>query len=190
MMFPPGYLSGSGGGLTSVDISDINATGTADGTTYLRGDGAWAAVAGGSSVSFMHRKSGLTRGSTMTKNVIYGTAVASVGSDITYQNSAINGDSFKINTAGLYVVEVQIRGSALPVTLTVHKNTTQNNPPQDFSTETDNIGGAYETSSSVGRSVSLVNCAINDLIWVALSNNGTVANWNYIKITGPFEVAT
>jgi hypothetical protein len=33
--------------LTSVDISDINATGTPNTTTYLRGDGTWAVPAGG-----------------------------------------------------------------------------------------------------------------------------------------------
>ena len=33
--------------LEDVDISDINATGTASGTTYLRGDGTWSTPAGG-----------------------------------------------------------------------------------------------------------------------------------------------
>lgn len=35
----------NGGYLTSVDISDINATGSPSSTTYLRGDGVWASVA-------------------------------------------------------------------------------------------------------------------------------------------------
>jgi len=137
----------------------------------------------------MYRKSGLTRGSTLTKNVIFGTAVTSVGADITYQNSATNGDSFKINTAGLYIVEAQMRTTSIPATMTIHKNTTMNNPPLDFATDTDNIGGDYSSGSPVQHTCA-VNCAVNDLIWVALSSNGTVANWNYIKITGPIEVAT
>lgn len=37
------------GYLTTVDISDINATGTADATTFLRGDGTWSTPAGGGS---------------------------------------------------------------------------------------------------------------------------------------------
>ena len=35
--------------LEDVDIADINATGTASGTTYLRGDGTWSTPAGGGS---------------------------------------------------------------------------------------------------------------------------------------------
>lgn len=52
--------------------------------------------------SYIRRTNGLTRGSTNTNVVIFGTADVSVGTDITYQNSATNGDSFLINTSGIY----------------------------------------------------------------------------------------
>ena len=41
-------ISDLGTYLESVSISDINATGTADNTTYLRGDGVWSTVSSGS----------------------------------------------------------------------------------------------------------------------------------------------
>lgn len=55
-----------------------------------------------STQSYIRRTNGLTRGSTNTNVVIFGTADVSVGTDITYQSSATNGDSFLINTSGIY----------------------------------------------------------------------------------------
>jgi len=54
--------------------------------------------------SYMRRTNGLTRGSTNTQVVIFGTAQESSGTDITYVNSVTNGDSFLINTSGIYSV--------------------------------------------------------------------------------------
>ena len=57
-------------------------------------------------LSYVRRKNGLTRGSTNTNVVIYGTAVESAGTDITYVNSATAGDSFTVNKSGIYSVSV------------------------------------------------------------------------------------
>lgn len=57
-------------------------------------------------LSYIRRTAGNTRGATNTNVVIYGTAAESAGEDITYVNSAANGDSFKINTSGIYSVDV------------------------------------------------------------------------------------
>lgn len=54
--------------------------------------------------SYIRRLAGNTRGSTNTNVIIYGTADLSVGADITYVNSASAGDSFTINTTGIYSV--------------------------------------------------------------------------------------
>lgn len=56
--------------------------------------------------SYMRRKNGLTQGSTNTNVVIYGTAAESNGTDITYVNSATLGDSFTVNTNGIYSISV------------------------------------------------------------------------------------
>lgn len=58
--------------------------------------------------SYIRRKNGTTRGSTNTYVVIYGTAVESNGTDITYVNSAASGDSFTINTSGIYTISISI----------------------------------------------------------------------------------
>jgi hypothetical protein len=42
-----GSHTGNGSGLTSIGTSSLSATGTANSTTYLRGDNTWATVAGG-----------------------------------------------------------------------------------------------------------------------------------------------
>ena len=60
-------------------------------------------------LSYIRRTNGLTQGSTNTNVVIYGTAQESAGNDITYQNSATSGDSFLINTSGIYAVSVLFR---------------------------------------------------------------------------------
>lgn len=76
-----------------------------DGSVHIATDTAdkdsWVKVAG---LSYMRRTSGLTRGSTNTNVVIYGVANESNGSDITYVNSATDGDSFLINTSGIYSI--------------------------------------------------------------------------------------
>lgn len=45
---PSGVITGNGSGVTNIQISGIDATGTPSDSTYLRGDGTWATPAGGS----------------------------------------------------------------------------------------------------------------------------------------------
>jgi hypothetical protein len=48
-----GSYYGNGSGITNLPVAGIDATGTPSGTTYLRGDGAWATPAGGSGDSYI-----------------------------------------------------------------------------------------------------------------------------------------
>jgi len=66
----------SAGAITSGIISPaVLATGTADATTYLRGDSTWATVAGGSGANYI---------------TVYDTATASAGPYITWQRLPVN----------------------------------------------------------------------------------------------------
>ena len=47
-----GAHSGSGASLTSIGTASLSATGTANSTTYLRGDNTWAAASGGASLDY------------------------------------------------------------------------------------------------------------------------------------------
>jgi len=66
-----------------------------------------------SNLSYMRRTNGITTGSVNTSVVRYISANVSVGNDITYVASSTAGDSFTINTSGLYCVSVEIVNGSL-----------------------------------------------------------------------------
>lgn len=74
-----GYVKGNGASAltasTTIPIADISATGTPSGSTYLRGDGAWAAP----SVSVDNDSIDNTKLSNMAQNTIKGRVTASTG---------------------------------------------------------------------------------------------------------------
>lgn len=79
-------FNGSGAGLsnTTVPIAAINASGTASSSTYLRGDGTWASVGGGT-----------VSGSGSTNYIAKFTSSSAVGSSLIYDS----GTAIGINTA-------------------------------------------------------------------------------------------
>jgi hypothetical protein len=83
-------------------------SGTANSTTYLRGDQTWATVAGGGTTPSYCRYTGVAaRGSTNTYILRWSTAQeACTGSDLSYSSSATLGDSFVVNTSGVYTISV------------------------------------------------------------------------------------
>jgi len=94
-------------------------TGAGDISTNTQGDARWATLSGGvtpasqggtgtttgygSSVS-LRRSGGTSRGATNTNVLIYSASDETVGSGITYVNSANNGDSFTVATSGTYAI--------------------------------------------------------------------------------------
>jgi hypothetical protein len=102
-------------------------------------------------LSYIRRTAGNTRGSTNTNVVIYGTAAESAGEDITYVNSAANGDSFKINTSGIYSVDVSAytNSSDADYTLQIRVGSSVNNSASDGDTRaTASILFGYASSCS------------------------------------------
>lgn len=87
-----------------VPIANL-ATGTPDGTKFIRDDGVLAVPSGGG-ISGMRRNAGNTRGSGNTNIIVYGTSVYSDGSDVTHNtaSAATNGSLFTINTTGRYTI--------------------------------------------------------------------------------------
>lgn len=80
----------SGGYLTSVDISDLNTTGTASSSTYLRGDGAWTAVSSGGGMVYPAAGIAISTGSAWTTSIasnripVFGSAITGTASSSTY----------------------------------------------------------------------------------------------------------
>lgn len=79
-------------------------------TTFLRGDGTYATPPGTTGGAYNRRTNGVTKGSSNTNVVIFGTAAEDTGTDITYTNSATNGDSFVVNTTGIYTITYSFYG--------------------------------------------------------------------------------
>ena len=105
--------------LTSVDISDINATGTTDATTYLRGDGTWATVAGGGGATVLSDLTDVNTSTPTNRNVLVADGVdwesrALVEADIsdlgTYLESVNVGD---INASGTADGTTYLRGDGV-----------------------------------------------------------------------------
>jgi hypothetical protein len=65
-------ISGSGNTLTNIALSSLSTTGTANSTTYLRGDGQWTAVsAGGITRTFTTTSGNYSAGSSASTDYIY-----------------------------------------------------------------------------------------------------------------------
>lgn len=92
------------------DIGDVDTSGVQDGDvlTYDSGTSEWIAAAptggGGISASYVRVQVSNGYGSTNTNIRRFTTSVDSVGTDITYADSAANGASFTVNATGLYSI--------------------------------------------------------------------------------------
>jgi hypothetical protein len=129
--------------------------------------------------SYIEYRGSAGNGSTNTWVVRWTTNAKTVGTDITYVGSATAGDSFRINKAGRYSVSVQMRTSS--ASFAVKKNTAVNN---NFTlNETDTYAGV--NNNTYGSCSTVIDCAVNDVIFCVNSGSIAVSGMCYISILGP-----
>ena len=141
---------------------------------------------GGGSSSYVRRKNGTSRGSTNTNVVRFSTACESGGSDITYNASSTNGDSFTVNTSGVYTVSLTIYNStggtakAEIRTGSAIENTVAGTEPSIRSYKNENQAEAYGLSATFY-------IPANDLVWVIFTGtfNTGLPDLYQVSISGP-----
>ena len=163
---PIGYLPCDGSAVSRTVYASLFAQ---TGTRYGSGDGITTFNLP-NAYSYIRRSNGLTRGSTNTTVVIYGTADLSVGSDITYVNSAANGDSFTINTSGIYSITANMIISDANAVMVIKAGTLANGTSStDACTRTQAYAGNTGITSSWTGYI-----AATKSVWVA--TNSTIYN--------------
>jgi hypothetical protein len=120
--------------------------------------------------SYIRRQNGLTRGATNTKVIIYGTAVESFGDDITYVNSAANGDGFLANTSGIYSVSVSVEDTTTSQNLEIRVGASLDNNEADAKTRQT---GANIASLGYTNLTWIGYVPAGNYIWVVASNAPT-----------------
>jgi hypothetical protein len=95
-------------------------------SNYLRADGTWATVTAATFTNSMVRLAPATGfGSTNTRIRTYtATPITTTGTDITYTSSATNGDSWVVNTTGVYSVTCVDEGNTGAPTFGITLNST------------------------------------------------------------------
>ena len=108
-------ISGSSNTLSNINISSLSAIGTANSSTYLRGDGSWATPSGGGgSASYLkvYRSSATTVSLTSGANTLPGSFFdntdANNTSDITWNAST---STATVSVTGVYLMNVRLQGA-------------------------------------------------------------------------------
>jgi hypothetical protein len=135
---------------------------------------------GGSTASFIEQNTPNAKGSVNTNVLRFSNAVKTVGSDITYQASATDGDSYRINTAGRYMVSFQMR-TAGTAYYGIKRSAVIDNT---FNFNTGNWFGIIN-GNTFGSCGYMIDCAVDDLIYF-LSTEAADNTLSKMTITGPF----
>lgn len=137
----------------------------------------WAAVTATAPNSYSRHTAQGARGSTNTAILTWGTTVASNGSDITYTSSATNGDSWTINTAGIYAISVGNHTDANGIDFGISLNSNQLTTNIDTITSSAKLAQANSPAGSPVCAAWTGYLAVNDVIRNHFNtDNGAVTN--------------
>jgi len=140
---------------------------------------------GGTLPSYIRRTSGDTKGGSNTNILIYSLAVESSGVDISYVNSAADGDHFLINTSGVYSISAMMYCTN-SVNAMVKANTTMNNTVAI--TDADIIAWGNPKADNIPSMSTTLYLAAGTKVWVATTGTmGSGDPVNSFSISGPFH---
>lgn len=184
--------SHSGSDITSGTVAAARlGSGTPSANNVLRGDGSWGDLpAAATGVSFLRRNQGHTKGSTMTNNLIYGTAEDSRGSGFTYNTDATNGDSVTVAAAGVYraVLEVMCVSGGFGGAAAIKRGAAASQNNNMNGTDSDQVAWIYLNPGDVSCVSAEFKCSANDQIWFQFSGSidTNYNKINYFSLSGPY----
>lgn len=97
----------------NVTVAKISATGTASGTTYLRGDGSWSTPSGGGGATLILTATNTTASISIPASGgagLPGLVDASFNTYSAPTSGSFNGTTFTASVAGIYLITVSIKG--------------------------------------------------------------------------------
>jgi hypothetical protein len=162
-------------------VAGSNVTITTDAGTDAITINAITGGGGGSGAStFLEYNTPSSAGSTNTYILRFATAVKSVGTDVTYVSNSINGDTFKVNTAGRYMVSFQMRTN-----VTAYYGIKKSASISNSLTFNESDWYGAQNGATFGHCSFMIDCAVNDFIYF-LSTSTSSTTSSRITITGPF----